>query len=185
MNPMIHHLPGDVEHLLRDGAWFRRIARALVAPDEAGLAVTSSSASSRRPLSRTPESTEEAVACAELRLDVVSTVLRLAEPWRTAVILRHLEGRSVPAIGRLTRTPESIVRERVRRGLALARATLRSMPDRDSKHRSGTTAHPALGARLERFACDAAEPNIAGRRVAPPLDRDPSPWRGRRGWFLR
>jgi DNA-directed RNA polymerase specialized sigma24 family protein len=113
-----------VEHLLRDGEWFARIARA--------LAADAAQQSNALELPRLPpESPEEAVACPGVRLAVLNEVLALPEPDRGAVILHFFDDWSFAAIAESTRRSEEMVRVRVRRGVGEVKAALRATFDPD------------------------------------------------------
>jgi RNA polymerase sigma factor (sigma-70 family) len=60
----------------------------------------------------------------EMYRQLTDAVLGLAEPYRTAVTLRFLEGLTPRAIAHRTDTSSELVRQRVRRGLAMLRARL-------------------------------------------------------------
>jgi len=105
-----------MQHLLRDGAWFARIVGALIADDGVEDIV-------EMPIPP-PQSTDEAVTHAEIRLRVVDAALRLSEPFRSAVLLRFLEGESIHRMTALTHTPREIVRVQVRCGVAQLKEVL-------------------------------------------------------------
>jgi RNA polymerase sigma-70 factor (ECF subfamily) len=98
-----------------------------------------------------PETPDEALARAELRRRVVEAVLALAEPYRSAVILRFFEEQPVAAVARMTGAPEDTVRTRVRRGVALLRESLEaSVGDRSDG--GGAATRALLFARLAQLA---------------------------------
>jgi hypothetical protein len=172
----------DVEALLRDGGWLVRAARALVAGDGAD----EEAPRERELLSRTVQTLEEAVARAELRLDVAEAVLALDEPGRRAVILRLFEAQPLAAIARLTCAPEEVVRTRVRLGVAQVWRALQSRPRGEQAHgrRACSASTALLVARLERLARDGAggSPPI-GHRDASGIQH-PFDARSRRWWWL-
>src|SRR5688572_10525272 len=63
----------------------------------------------------------------EIQERVVAAVKRLDEPYRTAIVMRYLEERSLEEIARRTRTPVRTVQTRLRRALE----RLRDQLDRD------------------------------------------------------
>jgi DNA-directed RNA polymerase specialized sigma24 family protein len=114
----------EVERLLRDGDWFARIATALFG--QGGGAVASGDQD--RPATipwTTPTTPQDAVARMRLRLELLDAVLALDEPYRSAVVLRFLEGRSFGEVCRITQASEECVRAQVERGLAGAKSALR------------------------------------------------------------
>ena len=175
----------DVETLLRDGAWLVRAAGALVASD----AVDAGTPRARALHSRTVQSLEEAVACAELRLRIADAVLALEEPGRRAVILHLFEAQPHSAIARLTCAPEEVVRTRVRLGVAQVWRSLQSGPGGDAQNgphgrRACQASTALLVARLERLARDGAggSPEV-GRRDEAEIPRS-FEQRNRRWWWL-
>ena len=75
-----------------------------------------------------PESSDsgpaEIVARAELLQKVSAAVLELREPYRSTLLMRYLDGLSAEEIARRQEVSGSTVRNRLRRGLAQARAKL-------------------------------------------------------------
>jgi RNA polymerase sigma-70 factor (ECF subfamily) len=94
------------------------------------------------------ETPHEAVERAELRRLVVEAVLALAEPYRSAVILRFFEERDVADVARLTSTGEETVRTRLRRGVE----QVRRMLERKVVEGTGDAAHEGVAARALLFA---------------------------------
>jgi DNA-directed RNA polymerase specialized sigma24 family protein len=106
-----------MQHLLRDGAWFARIVGALVADDDNEDVVE---------LEIPPtDNLDEALTRTAIRLRVIDAALRLAEPYRTAVLLRFLEGETIDQITAITRTPKETVRAHVRHGVAQLKEVLK------------------------------------------------------------
>lgn len=91
----------------------------------------------------TPEpgaSPADLVAKAAMQREVVDAVLRLDEPYRTTVLQRHLDEKSVEAIAAASGVPLETVRTRLRRGLQQLREDL------DRRHGSARAwALPLLG----------------------------------------
>jgi RNA polymerase sigma factor (sigma-70 family) len=105
-----------MQHLLHDGAWFPRIVHALIADDGNDDVVE---------LDIPPtDNLDEALTRTEIRLEVIDAALRLSEPYRTAVLLRFLEGETLDRITARTRTPKETVRAHVRRGVAQLKEAL-------------------------------------------------------------
>ncbi|HEX5051987.1 MAG TPA: sigma-70 family RNA polymerase sigma factor [Planctomycetota bacterium] len=76
---------------------------------------------------RTPEpqpSPEQVLAREEVRTRVVHAVLRLDEPFRTAVLLRYYDGLSAAQVARKVGLPAATVRTRLLRGLERLRVEL-------------------------------------------------------------
>ena len=69
-------------------------------------------------------SADEIVERADLHQRLVQAVLALDEPYRSAVLLRHLEGLGAPAIAERTGVTPAAVRQRISRGLAQLREQL-------------------------------------------------------------
>lgn len=91
------------------------------------------------------ESPVEAVERAEMRRRVVAAVLAIDEPYRTTVVLRYFEERSVAEIARLMKTNEDTVRTRMRRGVQRVREVL----EREAENRArGTAGGPAAAQAL-------------------------------------
>lgn len=65
---------------------------------------------------------------------VSEAVAGLAEPYRSAVLLRYFEGRSVREVAQRTGTTEANVRQRVKRGLATVRHRLEQRRGRGWRH---------------------------------------------------
>jgi len=116
MKTMIPEASLLMQHLLRDGAWFPRIVRALVADDGDDDVVELDIPPS--------DNLDEALTRTEVRLRVIDAALRLSEPYRIAVFLRFLEGETLDRITALTRTPKETVRAHVRRGVVQLKAAL-------------------------------------------------------------
>ena len=112
----------------------------------------------------------ETIERLEVRQRVIAALVALDEPLRTAVVLRHLEGRSIPEIARRTEANESTVRSRVFRGLERLRADLdrRHGGDRDRwmiallLAAAGVAAVPA-----SPVLAEVAEPAASGAVVGP------------------
>ncbi len=68
--------------------------------------------------------TGDAVARLEVQRRAVDAVLSMPEPYRTTIVQRFLEGRSVRAIAAATDTPYETVRTRLSRALAMLRRSL-------------------------------------------------------------
>jgi RNA polymerase sigma factor (sigma-70 family) len=79
------------------------------------------------------ESPEEAIERMELRRAVVDAVLALAEPYRSALVLRFFEELPRSEIARLTKSPEETVKTRIKRGLAQLREMLSERFSRDGE----------------------------------------------------
>jgi len=81
-----------------------------------------------RELAAPPQPTAPAVADvvqkASMQREVTDAVLRLAEPYRTAILLRFLEERSYAEIAAATNAPLETVRTRIKRGLQQLRHDL-------------------------------------------------------------
>lgn len=175
----------EVESLLRDGAWLVRAAGALVASE----GVEAETLRARVLLSRTVQSLEEAVACAELRLRLADAVLALEEPGRRAVILHLFEALPLAAIARLTHEPEEVVRTRVRLGVARVWLALQSGSRGDARNglhglRACQASTALLVARLERLARDGSGASLQiGRRDESEHSRR-FEQRNRRWWWL-
>jgi RNA polymerase sigma factor (sigma-70 family) len=112
----------DAERPLRP--WLAKVVR-----DVAGM----KRRSERRRVAREEAATDrDAVASPpdalldQMRLHrlLVDLVLDLAEPYRTTIIARFVEGRTAASIARSQRVPESTIRGRVREGLARLRVQL-------------------------------------------------------------
>jgi RNA polymerase sigma-70 factor (ECF subfamily) len=69
-------------------------------------------------------STAQLVERAEMQRHVVEAVLALAEPYRTTILLAHIEGRTSADIAERQGISDNTVRWRIQRGLALLRADL-------------------------------------------------------------
>lgn len=119
---MLPEAHADIERLLRDGAWFARLLRALVVRDDFEVEASPDRELVRHALPA--PSPSEALAFAELRFELLDSVLALAEPWRGAVILRYLEGHRLARICEITSASELVVRRRLRRGLTWIRTVL-------------------------------------------------------------
>jgi RNA polymerase sigma factor (sigma-70 family) len=97
-----------------------------------------------------PETPDELVARAELRRAVVDAVLALAEPYRSAVMLRFFEERDVAAISQITKSPEATVRTRIRRGVEQVKEVLQSRVE--SERPDAGAARALMFVRLQEFA---------------------------------
>jgi RNA polymerase sigma-70 factor (ECF subfamily) len=75
---------------------------------------------------RSERSTAEVVEELELHRRLVERVHAMAEPYRTAVLLRYLRGMEVAQIARKLEVPEKTVRTRLERALAMLRERLGS-----------------------------------------------------------
>lgn len=82
---------------------------------------------------RADEPAGAAVARAETHRRLVDAVLALAEPYRSAIVMRYLDGLSPSEIARRTGEPPATVRTRVHRGLALLRERLDADARRDGR----------------------------------------------------
>jgi RNA polymerase sigma-70 factor (ECF subfamily) len=112
--------PATAEH---PRAWLATVVRRLVRRDrlDDDLRV----GHEQRAVRREPEpAADEVVARAALQHEISAAVLALAEPYRTALLLRFFEDRPPRAIAKTTRVPVETVRTRVKRGLELLRAEL-------------------------------------------------------------
>ena len=96
----------DALSLLSHGGWFARLSAVLATGrDDAPL------------LRRPATSRTEALVHAEQRLELLNAVLALEEPLRSAVILRFVEERDVPSVGRLMRVSEVTAQRFIGRGI--------------------------------------------------------------------
>lgn len=77
---------------------------------------------------------------------VVAAVLRLREPYRSAVLLRHYEGLAIEEVARRTNATQATVRQRTRRGLAQVRDELRRRFGPDWRGVLQVAVLPGLGA---------------------------------------
>ncbi len=68
--------------------------------------------------------TDEVVAQATIHRDVVVAVLALAEPYRTAILLRYLQDMPIAEVAACTGVPLATARSRVQRGLVQLRERL-------------------------------------------------------------
>jgi len=106
-------------------AWLAAVARRLAARERRGRA---RSARRERAAARPEESpggpVPDALAQAELLRAVADAVLALEEPYRTALALRYLEGRSQREVAHRTGCSPEAARQRVSRGLAMLRERL-------------------------------------------------------------
>jgi RNA polymerase sigma-70 factor (ECF subfamily) len=84
--------------------------------------------------------TDEVVARAALETEVALAVLALAEPYRTALLLRFYEGRPPRASAPATQVAVETVRTRIKRGLELLRAEI------VTRRASGASSSGATGA---------------------------------------
>lgn len=84
---------------------------------------------------------DEVVARTELHHEIVGAVLALAEPYRTAVLLRFFEDLKPGAIARRANVPVETIRTRLKRGIELLRAEL---IQRRAKAAGGRDAAPRL-----------------------------------------
>jgi DNA-directed RNA polymerase specialized sigma24 family protein len=113
---------GFLDCLLADAQWFSRLNRALATIDrtDAPFHGTISSSSLVNHADERPSTLDRTSALdrARLRLELLDALLALAEPERSSVILRYVEGRDLTAVARLTRLSPEEARERVRRGIA-------------------------------------------------------------------
>lgn len=82
---------------------------------------------------RDQEPAGAAVARAETHRLLVDAVLALAEPYRSAIVMRYLDGLSPSEIARRTGEPSATVRTRVHRGLAFLRERLDADARRDGR----------------------------------------------------
>jgi RNA polymerase sigma-70 factor (ECF subfamily) len=104
-------------------AWLATVARNLARK----LGASERTRAAHERAAATPErlpATDEVVARAALETEVALAVLALAEPYRTALLLRFYEGRPPRAIARATQVAVETVRTRIKRGLELLRAEL-------------------------------------------------------------
>lgn len=108
----------NIEGLLRDGGWFRRLVRMMMRRNDAvGLALFASP----------PRNLGEVIARTQLRLRILDSVMAIDEPVRTVVVLRVLERCSYSEIARLTDAPDELVRVYLRRGLEHIRETMSAL----------------------------------------------------------
>src|SRR5262245_33968031 len=106
------------------GSWLRTVVR--------NLALRRSSRERRRPAIEERAARDEAaevdapaaIERMELQRWLAEALLALDEPYRTAVILRHLEGLDASAIGRAQGCTPEAARQRVARGLERLRKRL-------------------------------------------------------------
>jgi RNA polymerase sigma-70 factor (ECF subfamily) len=114
-------------------AWLAKVARNFIRQDrrsrgrrdlrEAAVAVP-----------ETDSGTERAVERERIRRRVVDAVLGLAEPYRTAVVLRYLDDDLPPReIARVTDAPVETVRTRIKRALAMLRTRFDEEHDGDRR----------------------------------------------------
>lgn len=108
-------------------AWLTRVVRGLAANEvrtsvrrATREAVAAANAGDRAEL----PSADEVLAREELRARTVGALQRLAEPYRTALALRYLEGLEPTEIAERLGVPAATVRSHVRRGLDRMRAAL-------------------------------------------------------------
>jgi RNA polymerase sigma-70 factor (ECF subfamily) len=101
-------------------------------------------------------STGELVARADMQRALSEAIVALAEPFRTAILLRYMEDLSGAEIARRQGVPEGTVRWRVKRGLELLREALEGRRGSDWLHSC------ALVAGLVRAPEGAAEAAAAG-----------------------
>jgi RNA polymerase sigma factor (sigma-70 family) len=104
-------------------AWLATVARNLARR----LGASERTRAAHERAAATPErlpATDEVVARAALETEVALAVLALAEPYRSALLLRFYEGRPPRAIARATQVAVETVRTRIKRGLELLRAEL-------------------------------------------------------------
>jgi len=104
-------------------AWLATVARNLARK----LGASERTRAAHERAAATPErlpATDEVVARAALETEVALAVLALAEPYRTALLLRFYEGRPPRAIARATQVAVETARTRIKRGLELLRAEL-------------------------------------------------------------
>jgi RNA polymerase sigma-70 factor (ECF subfamily) len=102
-------------------AWLATVARNLARK----LGARERARAAHERAAATPErlpATDEVVARAALETEVALAVLALAEPYRSALLLRFYEGRPPRAIARATQVAVETVRTRIKRGLELLRA---------------------------------------------------------------
>lgn len=113
--------PPKSGHSLR--AWFARVVRHRIsnarrADDRRGARETAAARADESPPA------DEAVAAVEEHARVVAAVAALAEPYRTAIVLRYFEGLGVAEIAARVGAPQETVRTRLRRALDRLRAEL-------------------------------------------------------------
>jgi DNA-directed RNA polymerase specialized sigma24 family protein len=107
--------------LLADARWFSRLRRALATVDDTD-APSHDADSTSAPVNQADERPStldrtNVLDLANLRLALLDAVLALAEPERSSVILRFIEGRDLAAVARLTRVSPEEALERARRGI--------------------------------------------------------------------
>lgn len=114
----------DSTHGMR--AWLARVTRSLVRSQRRGARVRArhEHAAARADLA---PAAAEVLARTQAQQGVVAAVMALEEPYRSAVLLRHVEGYSARRIAALQGTSEANARQRTARGLA----QLRRMLDRE------------------------------------------------------
>jgi RNA polymerase sigma-70 factor (ECF subfamily) len=111
-------------------AWLASVARRLAARRFRGDSRRNWRESEAARPEGLPDSAE-LVERAEVAEKVTAAAQKLPEPYRTAVLLRFLEGHDADEIARLEGKPVDTVRWRVRRGLALLREELVRRDGRD------------------------------------------------------
>lgn len=110
-------------HASHPRAWLATVVRRLLRADDARAARQSE----RERLAAAPERQEAAdavVAETALQHEMTAAVLALAEPYRTAILLRFSSNLAPRAIAKRTGAPVETVRTRIKRGLELLRAEL-------------------------------------------------------------
>ena len=146
--------PTDTSNVARLRAWLRRVV--------ASVAVDNARSRSRRDRREAavarPEasgSTLDVVERAAARRRVVDAVLELDEPYRTTVLLRHLDELDAAAIAEKMDVSQATVRKRLSRGLAMLRARLGTARSGDGIGRVLAALLAAVG--LSRRASAAAK----------------------------
>ncbi|HEX6811651.1 MAG TPA: sigma-70 family RNA polymerase sigma factor [Planctomycetota bacterium] len=89
---------------------------------------------------------DEALHTAQLHRAVADAVLALAEPSRSAVVLRYLEDLPLHEVARRLRVPAETARTRIKRGIEQLRARLDERYGNRASWAALLTAHPALPA---------------------------------------
>jgi RNA polymerase sigma-70 factor (ECF subfamily) len=105
----------------------------------------------------------DVVARGEVQRDVVEAVLALAEPYRSTVLLRYLDGLSGPEIAERTGVSHAAVRQRLSRGLKTLRGELDDRHGGDCRAWLAPLAAPLLRPRAETLPAAALPvPTLVG-----------------------
>jgi RNA polymerase sigma-70 factor (ECF subfamily) len=127
--------------------------------------------SAREKKAAAPEVTDAPTAAdiverGEMQQEVAAAVMALAEPYRSAVLYRYLDGLSAPEIAERTGATPAAVRKRLSRGLAQLRESLDRDHDGDCRGWLAALLPPALVTTAPAPAAEAAGAAEAARRVA-------------------